>query len=66
MAKSTDRLEVEVLATVVLQRHSEKKKVIRFSEIENDLGLQQALGDPYVAKEIAGDEERLKILICKV
>jgi len=63
--KSTEAVQVEVLATIILERHSDKTKVIRFREIENDLGLQQAMGDPYISKEIAGDETRLKILICK-
>ena len=63
--KSTEVVQVDVLATITVERHSIKTKVIRFHEIENDLGLQQAMGDPYISKEIAGDEDRLKILICK-
>ena len=65
MAKSKETPQVDVLATVFLERHSDKIHVIRFHEIENDVGLQQGMGDPYIAKEIAGDETRLKILICK-
>lgn len=62
---STEAIQLDILATVIVERHSVKTKVVRYHEIENDLGLQQAMGDPYVSKEIAGDEDRLKILICK-
>lgn len=66
MSKSSKEVvQADVLATITLERHSIKTKVIRFHEIENDLGLQQAMGDPYISKEIAGDEDRLKIFICK-
>jgi len=63
--EKTEAIQVGVLATIILERHSDKTRVIRFHEIENDLGLQQAMGDPYISREIAGDETQLKILICK-
>lgn len=66
MPKNVESVQVEVLATIIVERHSVKKRVIRFHEVENDLDLQEAIGDPYISKEVAGDEERLKILICKV
>jgi len=71
MAKTKDKeqplpVDVNVLATVIVEHHSEKQAVHRFHEIENDAGVSKVIGDPYIDKTVVGETKRLKILICEV
>ncbi len=58
-------VDLDVLATVIVEHYAEKTINHRFHEIENDVGISRVLGDPYIDKTVVGEERKLKILICK-
>lgn len=63
--KEEGTMNVEVLATVICEQRKECSRVWRFHEIENDVGITNVIGDPYLEKSVVGDFKKIKILICK-